>query len=97
MDELSDRRLAAKTADQDRIKREDRICQVAASVLKTEDGKELLSYLIKRFDLTGRVFIAGDKNEVNALRAAIRDGERACVRHLIDLARKADKDFPIPL
>jgi hypothetical protein len=41
--------------------------------------------------------MAGEKGEVNALRAAIRDGERAAVRYLIDLARRADKDFSIPL
>jgi hypothetical protein len=34
---------------------------------------------------------------VNAVRAALRDGERAAVRHLIDLCRRAAKDFSIPL
>jgi hypothetical protein len=97
MDELSDKIKAAKSAEQARTKQEERIPQVALSVFRTEDGKELLAHLIKRFDLAGRIFIVGDKGEVNALRAAIRDGERACVRHLLDLCRKADKDFPIPL
>ena len=97
MDTLTERRAAAAAAEAERHKREDRISQTALAVLRTEDGKELLVHLVKRFDLTGRTFMAGDKGEVNALRAAIRDGERAVVRHLIDLARKADKDFPIPL
>ena len=97
MDTLTERRAAAAAAEADRHKREDRLAQVALAVLRTEDGKELLAHMVKRFDLTGRTFMAGDKGEVNALRAAIRDGERSVVRHLIDLARKADKDFPIPL
>jgi hypothetical protein len=97
MDTLTERRAAATAAEADRHKREDRLAQVALAVLRTEDGKELLAHLVKRFDLTGRTFMAGDKGEVNALRAAIRDGERSVVHHLIALARKADKDFPIPL
>jgi hypothetical protein len=97
MDTLSEKRAAATAAEAERHKREDRLAQVALAVLRTDDGRELLAHLVKRFDLTGRTFLSGDKGEVNALRAAIRDGERAVVRHLIDLARKADKDFPIPL
>lgn len=97
MDTLSERRAEAAAAEAERKKREDRIAQVALAVLRTDDGKELLAHLCKRYDLTGRTFLPGEKNEVNALRAALRDGERSVVRHLIDLARRADKDFPIPL
>jgi hypothetical protein len=63
MDTLTERRAAAAAAEADRHKREDRLAQVALAVLRTDDGKELLVHLVKRFDLTGRTFMAGDKGE----------------------------------
>ena len=97
MDTLSEKRAALASAETDRQRREERIAQVALAVFQTTDGQELLAHLVRRFDLTGRVFLASDRGEVNAVRAALRDGERAAVRHLIDLCRRADKDFSIPL
>jgi hypothetical protein len=97
MDTLSEKRAAVAAVETDRRKREERLAQVALAVLRSQDGQELLSHLIQRFDLTGRVFLSSDRGEVNAVRAALRDGERTVVRHLIDLCRRADKDFSIPL
>jgi hypothetical protein len=97
MSTLDEKQALLRAAQDARGKDQQRLGQVALAVLRTDDGRELLAHLVKRFDLSGRTFMAGEKGEVNALRAAIRDGERAAVRYLIDLARRADKDFSIPL
>jgi hypothetical protein len=53
---------------------------------------------VARFDVTGRTFLpSGERGDVNALRAAVRDGERAAVMHLVRMIRNGNPDFPIPL
>ena len=94
---ITDKQDAAAATQENFRKEQDRLNQQIAAVFSTDDGRDVLHYLVKRFDLCGRSFLAGDKGDVNALRAAVRDGERAVVNHLISRARSANKDFPIPL
>jgi len=93
MNDITEKQARAKALEAERRKQTERLGQVAAAVLRTEDGKELLEHLWNRFGLTERVFILGEKGEVNALRAAIRDGERAVVAYLIALAAKGGFEF----
>lgn len=97
MTTLDERMAAAKANEHNRAIELDRTAQLAAAVFDTENGRELLGYLAKRYDLLGRVFIPSDRGDVNALRAATRDGERAVVNHLLKLVRKANEKFPFPL
>lgn len=95
MDLLSEHRAAAEVRQQEHIAKQARLAQVAEAVFSTPDGAELLTHLCQRFELTGRTFIPGDRGEINALRAAVRDGERAMVNYLILLIRSANPDFKI--
>lgn len=89
---------AALRAEQERLRRDqERICHVAAEIFDTDNGRELLSHLCKRFDILGRSFLVTDRGEVNALRAGVRDGERAAVNYLIQMIRLANKDYQLPL
>jgi hypothetical protein len=95
---ISDKQADAKHARENQLKEQNRLAQLAADVFASDAGKELLEHLVKRFDVCGRTFIPfGDRAEVNALRAAVRDGERAAVMHLVRLIRAGNPDFPIPL
>lgn len=96
MDTPNDKKARAEAVAAERRKQADRLAQVAAAVLGTEDGKALMAYLQAKFGLRKRVFIATERGEVNALRAAIRDGERAVVDHLLELAEKGGADFSQP-
>lgn len=97
MDSLNDKRAAAVAQQEERRKDHDRLCQIAFEKFSDDAGQELLAHLVKRFDLLGRTFIPQERGDVNALRAAVRDGERAVVAHVLALCRAADKKFPIPL
>lgn len=97
MTDLDDRRAKALATETDRRKQAERLAQVAAAVFQTDDGHELLDHLCRRFGLQDRVFIPNDRGDINALRAAVRDGERAVVTYLIFLAVKGGLDFsPTP-
>lgn len=93
MNDITEKQAKARAAEAERRKQHDRLAQVAAAVLGTQDGQELLAHLQARFGLNERVFILGEKGEVNALRAAIRDGERAVVSYLMTLAKRGGADF----
>lgn len=75
---------------------QDRIAQAFASVLMTEDGKAVIDHLWKRFGVDERVFIADPSGAVCPLRAAVRDGERAAIKYIFALARKAKPDLKQP-
>lgn len=97
MSTLREKQLTAAEAQENHLKEADRMNQIYAAVLSTDDGRAMLSNLIKQFNLVGRTFLPGEKGDVNALRAAVRDGERSVVNYMIQRARAANKDFPIPL
>lgn len=95
---VSDKQAAARQTHENQLKEQNRLAQLAADVFASDAGKELLEHLVKRFDVCGRTFIpCGDRAEVNALRAAVRDGERAAVMHLVRLIRAGNHDFPISM
>jgi len=95
---LSEKQAVATAANQQHLNDQKRLCQIAADVFASEPGKELLAHLVARFDVTGRTFLpSGERGDVNALRAAVRDGERAAVMHLVRMIRNGNPDFPIPL
>jgi hypothetical protein len=97
MSSISDKQAISQLSQDNRRKDHERLCQQMAEVFGTEAGQEILKYLVQRFDLLGRTFIATDRGDVNALRAAVRDGERAVVAHLLQTIRKAKPDFNFPL
>jgi len=95
---IADKLAESKIAQDNRRKDQDRLCQIAAEVFASDAGQELLGHICQRFDLLGRTFIASvDRGDVNALRAAIRDGERAAVNYLLSMIRSANPDFKLPL
>lgn len=94
---ITDKQTAARAAQENHRKDLDILSQTANEVLTSGSGSELLSHLWKRFDVEGRSFIPStDRGEVNTIRAAIRDGERAAIKYIFDLARKANPDLPHP-
>ena len=98
MSTLSDKMEAASQVEDRRRKDNERFCHLAHDCFNSEAGKELLAHLVARFDVCGRTFIpCNDSGDVNALRAAVRDGERAAIMYLVRLIRASNKDFPIPL
>ena len=97
MNSLQDK-IAAVGAEQERRRKDaDRISQLYADVFAGETGQEVLAHLAKRFDLLGRTFIAADRGDLNALRAAVRDGERAVVNHILSLVKQGKPDFKFSL
>lgn len=75
----------------------ERAVNVAEAVFQTADGIELLTYLCDKFHLHGRAFLSGDaRAPACPYTAATRDGERAVLWHLIELARETHPKFPIP-
>lgn len=73
------------------------MAELAESVLKSKDGKELFAYLARRFHLHGRCFLSTDaRSPVCPYAAATRDGEKTVLWHVLELAREADPEFPIP-
>lgn len=96
MNDITEKQARAKALEAERRKQGERLAQVAAAVLGTADGQELLAHLGARFGLAERVFIARESGEVNALRAAIRDGERAVVAYLHTLAKKGGATISQP-
>lgn len=95
---IAEKQAEAARAHEKHLADQKRLCQLAADVFASDAGKELLAHLVKRFDVLGRVFIpCGERGDVNALRAAVRDGERAAVMHLLRMIREGNPDFPTPL
>ncbi len=94
---LDEKIAAQKTAQETRAKTEERLSHVTAELFASDGGRELLTHLAKRYDILGRTFIANDRGEINALKAAIRDGERAVVNHLLQMIRVGDPKYPFPL
>jgi hypothetical protein len=93
-----DEKLAMAGAEHERRRKDsDRTAQLYADVFSTEAGQEVLQHLAKRFDLLGRTFIAADRGDLNALRAAVRDGERAVVNHILSLVKTGKPDFKFSL
>lgn len=98
MSTIQEKMEQARNAEVARLAEENRLAQIAAELFGSDPGQELLAHLCKRFDVLGRTFIAtGDRGDVNALRAAARDGERAAVNHLLRLCRRGDPKFILPL
>ncbi len=74
-----------------------RMAELAAKVLKSEDGAALFGYLCRKYHLHGRSFLSADaRSACCPFAAATRDGEKEPLRHLIQLARVADPQFFIP-
>ncbi len=74
----------------------DRLSQAFAAVLMSEDGKTVMNHLWKRFGIDDRVFINDGNGSLCPLRAAIRDGERAAIKYIFELARKSKPDLQTP-
>jgi hypothetical protein len=93
-----DEKLAKAAAENDRRRKDvDRVAQLYAAVFSSPDGQEVLAHLAKRFDLCGRTFIPAERGELNALRAAVRDGERAVVQYVLSAVRTGNPDFKFSL
>jgi len=96
-DPLKAREEAADAQRKARETERAKMAELAEAVLKSKDGKELFGYLARKYHLRGRCFLSSDaRAPVCPYAAATRDGEKAVLQHLIDLAREADPDFPIP-
>lgn len=88
---------AAATAKTANLQKDlDRLSQAFANVLLSEDGQTVMNHLWKRFGVDDRVFIADPNGIVCPLRAAIRDGERAAIKYIYELARKSKPDLKPP-
>ena len=97
MSTITEKQAANRAAQENHRKELEILSQTAAAVISSEAGQELLAHLWKRFDIEGRTFIpCGERGDVNTIRAAIRDGERAAIKYIFDLARKANPALPHP-
>jgi hypothetical protein len=96
-DPAREREQAAAAIQIAREAERQRLAAVALRILNSEDGVELLGYLSKKFHLRGRSFLSLDaRSACCPYAAATRDGEKAVIWHLIELARLADPEFLIP-
>jgi hypothetical protein len=97
MSDLQEKRLAAQNAEANRRAEADRLAQIAHETFRTEAGTELLAHLCRHFGLTGRSFLPDSQASLCPYRAAVRDGERAALSHIITLIKKANPAYPLPL
>lgn len=75
----------------------DSAAKAAATVLETPAGRELFAYLARKYHLRGRAFLSANTNSPACpYAAAVRDGEKAPIMHVYDLARIFDENIPIP-
>jgi hypothetical protein len=96
-DPKAERDEAAETLRKIRETERQRMADLAQAVLSSKDGKELFGYLVRRFHLHGRCFLSTDaRSPVCPYAAATRDGEKTVLWHLLELAREANPEFPIP-
>lgn len=96
-DPAKEREEAAEAQRKARETERARMGELAEAVLKSKDGKELFAYLAKKYHLHGRCFLSTDaRSPVCPYAAATRDGEKSVLWHLLELAREADPQFPIP-
>ena len=71
--------------------------KAAATVLETPAGRELFDYLAKKYHLRGRSFLTASSHAASCpFAAASRDGEKAVLNHVYDLARNFDPNTVIP-
>jgi len=96
-DPVAENREAAEKRAKEREAERQRAVDLADAVFKTPDGRELLEHLCKKFHLHGRAFLTLDaRAPACPYAAATRDGEKAPLWYLIELARAADPKFLIP-
>lgn len=93
---IDEKKAAAKATAAKQKTEIDRLSQAFAAVLMSDDGKAVINHLWKRFGLDERVFIADANGAVCPLRAAVRDGERAAIKYILELARKSQPEIPTP-
>jgi hypothetical protein len=94
---VRERKDAEEAVRQARETARQRAVDLADEVFKTAAGRELLEHLCVKFHLRGRAFIAPDsRSPACPYAAATRDGEKAPLHYLIELARAADPKFFIP-
>lgn len=96
MSSLDAKKQAKATIEARHQKDAEVLCQKFAEIFSTETGAEVLAHLFKRFDVDGRVHIPDAQGQVDPIRAAIRDGERAAPLYILAMARKANPKFPHP-
>jgi hypothetical protein len=96
MTTLSEKQAAASALADQRKKDAERVFAQFAEVFKTDTGREVFSHLWRRFDVEGRAFLTSERGEVNALRAAVRDGERAAIKYILTAIRRADPTYQTP-
>lgn len=96
MSNFRDKRDAAAGEAEKRKRDADVVYQQFAELFDTDLGREVLVHLWKRFDVCGRSFLAMEHGEVNALRAGVRDGERAVPNYILQMIRKTKPEFPTP-
>ena len=88
---------AREAAEKERKAALDRAADLALAVLRSDDGRELFEYLARRVHLRGRSFLSPNAiTPACPYAAASRDGEKAAIMHVYDLARMKDADIPIP-
>lgn len=85
-----------ESAPEDRDRDKDRIAKLALDTFNTDSGSEFLDYLCDRFGLLNRVFIKDRDGNVDPIRAAIREGERAVVIEILKAIRHARRSMKDP-
>lgn len=96
-DPVKEHREAGEAVAKAREIERQRMAELAAGILKSDNGKELFAYLCRKYHFHGRNFLQTDaRSACCPFAAATRDGEKEPLRHLIALARLVDPLFPIP-
>jgi hypothetical protein len=96
MPSLNDKKRTKAAIEERHQKDAEILCQKFAELFSSEMGTEILAHLFMRFNVDSRVHIPDINGQVDPIRAAIRDGERACPLYILAMARKANPKFPHP-
>jgi hypothetical protein len=98
MSAITDRQEAAKQAAADKKAREDADKKAIAKHFATPEGKHVLELLMRRFGVLTPRFIGGEHGELNALRAARKDGQSDVPLFILGCLKEAGEThitFPI--
>ena len=91
---LSEKQAEARAAQELAARANEEAALRYATLFATEDGQWVLEDLKKKVGFNQRVFIRTGQGTVNALHAAIKDGERAVICDILQMIESAKPKEP---
>lgn len=98
MKTIAEKQAEARAAQDHRRAQDEADMKAIAKLFDSPEGQLVLELLMRRFGVLGMRFQTGDRGEVNAIRAGIKDGNAEVILFIIQCLKKAGKDtitFPI--